>query len=399
MTETLNRPAGPSPRPPRRTTVDTPARSPVAAGSAAAVWAVAAGLLCLCLPVLLVWAAEDRSGSGAADAVRTGARLWLVAHGVTLEIPGGRFALTPLGLTLLPLALLARLAGSGARACTLPGLHVGRTLVLATALPYSVLVALVAALTTGAQVHVSPVQALVCGAALGVVGATVGVLRQERLWRAAWHALPERAQRLGAAGLAAVLLLLGAGALLAGLSLAAHLGTAAELARAGSPGPVGGTALLLACLSLVPNAAVWGASWLAGPGFAVGVGTAVGPFGHELGPVPAVPLLAALPGSGVSGWVGALVLVVPLAAGVLAGVLVHRRLDEQASARRTAGEAAAVGPVCGAALGLLAWLSSGATGGERLVEVGPAPWTVGLSVTAAVAVGAVAAALLRRRRA
>lgn len=398
MTETLNRPARPAPRPPRRTTEESAARNPLAAGSAAAVWAVAAGLLCLCLPVLLVWGVDDRSGSGAVEALRTGGQLWLVAHGVTLEVPGGRVALTPLGLALLPLALVCRFVTSGGRACTVPGLRAARRLVLATALPYAVLVGVVAALTTGAEVHVSPVQALVHGAVVGVVGATAGALRLDRLHLAAWHALPERAQRLTVAATAALALVLGAGALLVGASLVAHFGAAAELAGAGSPGVVGGAALLLGCLALVPNAVVWGAAWLAGPGFAVGVGTTVSPFGHELGPLPAVPLLAALPGSGVPGWVGLLALLVPLLGGALAGRLVVDRLGDAPSARRTALEAALVGPVCGAALGLLAWLSGGAVGGDRLVQVGPAPWSVGLAFGALVTAGAVVAALLRRAR-
>jgi hypothetical protein len=395
MTETLNRPTRPAPR---RTTEEPAARSPLAAGSAAAVWAVAAGLLCLCLPVLLVWAVEDRSGSAAVEALRTGARLWLVAHGVPLEVPGGRFALTPLGLALVPLALVCRFVTSGGRACAVPGLRAARRLALGTALPYAVLVGLVAALTSDPEVHISPVLALLYGGAVGAVGAAVGALRLDRLHRAAWHALPERARRLAVAGGAPVLLALAAGSLLVGASLVAHLGAAAELAGAGSPGVVGGLALLLACLALVPNAVVWGASWLAGPGFAVGVGTTVSPFGHELGPVPAVPLLAALPASGIPGWVGLLALLVPLVGGGLAGRIVVGRLGESPSARRTALEAALVGPVAGATLALLAWLSGGAAGGERLVEVGPAPWSVGLAFGAAVSAGAVAAALLRRRR-
>ena len=132
-------------------------------------------------------------------------------------------------------------------------------------------------------------------------------------------------------------------------------------------------ALLLAGLALLPNAAVWGAAWLAGPGFAVGVGTAVGPFGHELGPVPSLPLLAALPGGGVPEWVAVLVLAVPVLAG--AGCRRPRRARARApvtAAGRTALEAAAAGPLAGVVLGVLAWLSGGAVGGERLAHTGPA---------------------------
>jgi hypothetical protein len=262
-----------------------------------------------------------------------------------------------------------------------------------------VLALLVAVACTGPDVHVSPVQSLLAGLVVGGVGAGIGVLRPGRLWHATWHGLAPRTRRLVRATAAATALLLGAGALLVGGSLAVHGSRAADLAGASDPGAVGGCALLLACLALVPNAVVWGVAWLAGPGFAVGAGTAVGPFGHELGPVPALPLLAALPSGAVPEWVAVLVLAVPLLAGVVAGRLVTGDLgDECASAGRTVLEAAAVGPACGAVFGLLAWLSGGAAGGERLVEVGPSPWAVALAVTATVAVGAVVGALLRRAR-
>lgn len=399
MTETLSRPSGSAPRPPRRTPAEPSDRGPLSVGGAAAVWSVVAGLLVVCLPVLLFWAVDDRSGAGAAEALRSGGRLWLVAHGVNLELPDASFALTPLGLVLVPVALVARFTRSAGGGWHPTTLRAARSLALATALPYALLVAVVAAVTTNDGVHVSPVQALLCGLGIGLAGATAGALRVDRLWRAAWHALPARAQRLSAAAGAATLLLLGAGAALVTASLVVHFSRAADLAAASSPGVLGGLALLLASLSLLPNAVVWGASWLAGPGFALGVGTAVGPFGHELGPVPALPLLAALPGSGVSSWLGVLALVVPLGAGVVAGRLVHARLDPELSAARTAVEAAAAGPVCGVVLGLLAWLSGGAAGGERLLEVGPAATPVAVAVSAAVALGAALAALLQRRRA
>jgi hypothetical protein len=333
--------------------------------------------------------------------VRSAGRLWLVAHGASLDVPGGRFALTPLGLLLLPLALLARFAASAAREARPTGVGPAARLALCVAGPYSGLALLVAALSSSPDVHVSPVQSLLGGFVVGAVGAGIGVLRPGRLWRAAWHALPPRTRRLATASAGAITALVGAGALLVTGSLVAHFPRAAELAGASDPGPVGGAALLLACLALAPNAVIWAVCWLAGPGFAVGVGTAVGPFGHELGPVPAVPLLAALPGGGVPEWTAVLVLAVPLLAGALAGGGVASALaagDASLSWRRTVAEAAPVGPACGLVVGLLAWMSGGAVGGDRLVEVGPSPWSVALAVTACVGIGAVIGALVRRAR-
>lgn len=400
MTETLNRPSRPSPMPPRRSASEPASRSPLALGAGAGVWAVAAGLLVVALPLLLFWAVDSRSGTGWGEVLRGAGRFWLLAHGASLDVPGGRVALTPLGLMLVPLVLVARFAASAARDAVPTGLRPAAGLALAVAVPYSVLALLVAILCSGPDVHVSPVQSLLGALLVAGSGAAVGVLRPARMWRAAWFALSERTRRLAEPAAAATALLLGAGALLVGGSLAAHLPKAVDLAGASDPGAAGGAALLLAGLALVPNAVVWGVAWLTGPGFAVGLDTAVGPFGHELGPVPALPLLAALPGGGVPEWVAVLVLAVPLLAGAVAGRSVARALSaaDDRSWKRTAAEAAAVGPVCGGVLGLLAWMSGGAVGGERLAEVGPSAWAVLLAVSATVAAGSLAGALVQRAR-
>jgi hypothetical protein len=278
-------------------------------------------------------------------------------------------------------------------------------LALWTAAPYAALTTVVAVASSTAAAAVAPGQALLAGLLVGTAGGLAGALQPSRLWSAAWHVLPARARRLLRAATLGAALLTGAGALLVGASLAVHGGRAVELSAASDPGAAGGAALLLTGLALVPNAVVWGLSWLSGAGFAVGTGTAVSPFAHELGPVPAVPLLAALPAQGLPGWLGALALLVPLLAGGLAGrrvladldaLLDEQRRPEPLSRGRTALEAVLVGPACGALVAGLAWLSGGAVGGERLAQVGPSPWRVGLAVALAVGTGALLAVLLRR---
>ena len=390
MTETLQRPArspAPGPQP----------RSLLQAGLTAAAWAVGAGLVATALPVLLVWMADARSGSSAAEALRTVGQVWLVAHGVALRLPAGAFGLAPLGLLVLPVLLLLRAGGHSARECRVARLPDALRLAAAVAVPYGVLAAVVAGLSRTASVQPVSWQALVGGALVGGLGGLVGVLRGAGLWPAVLPALPDRAVRLLVASAAAVGLLVGAGALLAGASLAAHLARAQDLTRASSPGLVGGFALLLLGLSLVPNAAVWGVAWVTGPGFAVGTATTVGPFAHTLGAVPSVPVLAALPGA-VPAWVGALALVVPLAAGALGGLLVLRRLTAP-SWSLAAREAGLVGPVAGVLVALACWASGGPLGGGRLAAVGPSPWQVGLAVALELGLAAAmtAAVVVRRR--
>jgi hypothetical protein len=361
----------------------------------AAAWATGAGLVTLGLPVLLAWATDSRSGAGAADATRAIGQLWLLAHGASLSVPGGEVGLTPLGLTLLPLALLHRAGRHGARSLEVSALPQAARLVVAVAFPYAVGCAVLAALSASAQVRPGPVQAMLGGLAVAVVGAASGVLREARLLRPAVRLLPARARRLLLGTLAATCALMAAGSLLAGVCFVQHAGRATSLAAASDPGLVGGLALFAAGLAYVPNVAAWGAAWVAGPGFAVGVGTAVGPFGTHLGAVPALPLLAGLPSGPVPTWFGVLCLSLPLTAGALGGVLVGRRLT--CGARAAALEGLALGPCAGSALAVLAWLSGGPLGGARLTEVGPSPWRVGLAVTLEVGVAAAAAAAVVRR--
>lgn len=395
MTSTLDRPALHRPRPRTAVRREVPEHSPLGPGLVAAAWAAGAGLVTLGVPVLLVWATDSRSGSGATAATKSVGQLWLLAHGASLTVAGGPVGLTPLGLVLLPLLLLHRAGRHAARSAGVTSLTQALRLVVAVAFPYAVVAGLLSAASTTAHVHPAPVQAVLGALLVAVAGAASGVLREAGLLRAL-RRLPAPVRRQLDAVVAATCALVAAGALLAGLSFVLHAGRATSLATASDPGVVGGVALLALGVASVPNAAVWGAAWLAGPGFAVGVGTAAGPFATHLGAAPALPLLAALPTQAVPTWLGVLALALPLAAGVLAGVLLARRLTFGP------GPAALEGLVTGAGTGLvlafLAWQSGGPLGAGRLADVGPSPWRVGLAVAVEVGLGAAAAAAVVRRR-
>ena len=123
---------------------------------------------------------------------------------------------------------------------------------------------------------------------------------------------------------------------------------------------------MLAQLLVVPDAVVWAAAYLAGPGFAVGTATSVDPGGTVLGPLPALPLFGALPVPGANPvWLWAL-LAVPVLAGVVGG---RARDPRRAGARRStqwATDAAGSGALAGAGLGAarLAGLGTGRAGAD-----------------------------------
>jgi Family of unknown function (DUF6350) len=138
---------------------------------------------------------------------------------------------------------------------------------------------------------------------------------------------------------------------------------------------LGGAVLTLGELAFLPNLVVWAAAWLIGPGFALGTGSAVSPLATTLGPVPAIPLLGAIPAGETSfGFAG---LAVPVVAGFLAGAVTGRGVrDESVATRALTG--LMIGVVGGALLGGLAALSGGAAGPGRLADVGPDPLMVAL---------------------
>jgi len=207
---------------------------------------------------------------------------------------------------------------------------------------------------------------------------------------------------VGVAG--ALAALAGAGALLAGISLAVHLHEAALLERDLAPGAVGTLLLLLLQLGYLPNAVIWAIAFSVGPGFAFGSGTVVAPTGSALAQLPAFPMLAALPPglhAAVPGWIEPAVLAVPYLAGGLGGLLLVR-----AAPALTLDAAPlwglACGAVCGGILGLLAAVSGGPLGAGRLAAVGPSAWQIGgvsaleIGVAAAVTAGAANYIALRR---
>ncbi len=356
----------------------------------AAVWAVAVGLIAVTVIVLLAWTTDGRSGSSAAAALRTSADVWLLAHGARLRVPGASFSLLPLGLTALPAYLLARAGASLARTASVTALREAVRVTGALTLSYAVLAVVITGPAAGSQLRAGPVGAFAGAALLAAGCGGAGVLRGSGLWPDAWHLLPEPARAgIQGAAVAAGVVLAGAAAL-AGAALAVSAGEAGHVLSALSVGVAGTIVLMVISLAYLPNAVVWSAAFLIGPGFAVGSGTHVAISAVRLRPLPALPLLAALPGGPVNPWLAEAWLL-PVAAGLLAGAVIARQQAGR-PLRPLLGTAAAAGPGAGVLLGLLCLLSAGSAGAGGLATIGPSAWRVALVLTAEVGLPAVAAA-------
>jgi hypothetical protein len=379
-----------------------PARPLVITGAIAACAAAGTGLVLITLLVLAGWIAAPHAGLGLPGVLRTAADLWLVGHhvGFTLHAGGslgagkaaaGRIGMLPLGLVLLPGALLwlaGRWVVKKGEVSRLP--EVGYA-ALALAVPYALLAGALALLGQSSLATPSLAQAVLSGFLIALVAGGLGGARALAPWWHLVHLLPPRSRSVFLGSLGALTVLTGAGALLAGASLGTHLAGFRAADAALAPGFVGGALLLLIQIAYVPNAIVWSICYTLGPGFAFGTGTVVAPTGSALGSLPLLPMLAALPTgahSAVPAWVSAVMLSVPYLAGAFGGLLTARAAPTPA-VELVPLWGFGCGVATAAATGLLAAFAGGPLGSGRLAAVGPSGWQT--AVVAALEVGVAAA--------
>lgn len=377
---------------------------PVAAG-AAALWAAVVSFVPVAIVVTLLHAAEG--GPTAAGApVRVAAAGWLLAHGAPVPSSAGALGLVPLALSVLAAWRLARAGLHVTRAQgAVGGGSVRAALVGAAsvALAYGGLGAAVAIPVGGAGGGLwMPLRATVTLAGFGLLAASYGALRATGAAGRLARRVPPLVRVSARAGAVAAVGVLAAGAAAAGTALAVGGGPAADVLAAYDTGVPGQAGLTLLCLAYAPNLAVWAAAYLVGPGFAVGTETVVRSSEVALGPLPALPVFAALP-TGPLPTLGAGLLVAPVLVGGVAGWLLSRSLPGRpATSPALAGGALLAGVVAGALVGLAAAASGGSLGDGRLATIGPDPVLVAGSTIATVAPSAllvaVAAAALARRR-
>ncbi|MBE1460044.1 hypothetical protein H4W79_004258 [Nocardiopsis terrae] len=367
-------------------------------GGIAAASAAGIGLAVIVTLTMIGWVAapHDTFGEDIADLLRGAVLAWLVGHHVSFSIAEGQISLLPLGLVLLPGLVLYRFGHWLARNCEIGRLrHVYRA-ALAIAGPYAAIAGTLALLARTDEVVPSMPRALLMGFVIAFLAGGLGVLRQ--LMREKGVAvqdlldlMPARSRSLLVGMLVSTGVLLAGGLVLFLVALAVSLPEAIDATRVLAPGVVGGALLLIVQLAYLPNAVVFAVCYALGPGFAMGGGTEVAPTGVSVGALPSLPMLAALPENGAAPALSLAALAVPFAAGAIGGVLTQR------SAPDVVSEAAPLwGFVCGVTTGMLcaalAGLAGGSLGAQRLTEMGPSAWQVGLVAALEVGVAAAVAA-------
>jgi hypothetical protein len=369
MTDLLE-PPGTRPSP-DTTSGDRPLRS-LAIGASVAGLGSACAVLAGCLVLALVgWYASDAGGHGTTrDALRVGTDGWLLAQGAHLGLATGGATITavPLGLTLLSAYVAHRFGRWAAATSAVEDLRALLLGVLVLSGVYGLVTLAASVLATTATAEPGLLGSFVGGFLVAAVGGGTGLVRGSHRVDP-WSLVPAYVRAVAVGAVAAVLLLVAASSVLLAVALLGDLGTAANVLSRLHADVSGGLLYTVLVAAVAPNAVLLAGSYLLGPGFAVGAGTLVSPASVVLGPVPAFPLLAALPSEGTQpSWLSALV-AAPVAASVLGVVVMLRRhpaLTYDSGALRGLG----AGVSGGLLLTLLVTLAGGAVGPGRMADVG-----------------------------
>jgi Family of unknown function (DUF6350) len=374
----------------------------MAGGSAALV-----SMLVIVLPALLAWVASPQSTVDLTRALSVGSCVWLLANGARLSSGSATISLMPLLLTVVPLVvatvaarrILIQLDEAG------PGTLTGRWGLrrdvadagLAFVASYAAVGLLVALVTAGDPLH-APLLGAVAGTAIvGAVSALTALAMEFRgqvgsvapgLARVVETRLPVNLRRAIRPALWGVVAVFGSGLALTLVMVAAHLGRIGRLYDALGADPVGMVMLSIGQLTVLPNVALWAASWMAGPGFGLGQGTALTWSQSTPGLLPLIPGLGAVPAPGrlpAGLWLSALVLV---AAGALVGWRSLRVVARLSTWRTKVSVAGAACAVAALVLTLASALAGGSLGAARLSDLGAPSLVFGASVLGELLLGA-----------
>ncbi|SEC07751.1 DUF6350 family protein [Microbacterium hydrocarbonoxydans] len=383
--------------------------------------AAAVGLVVLLAPLTLLWTLSFGVTADWGALWPLTGTLWQFGHGVPLDVDvsadvlratgiapaAAAFTLsvTPLAFLLFTLLFAARSGGRAARAgAWLLGSVSGAATFGAIALGVALTAKLGAA-------RVPLVLAVLLPTVVYLVGAVAGAVRSA--WEDGdgglldrvhdvidswgdWGPVPSASVR-GAAF--AVVGMTAVSAVAVAILTATRGSEVVALFQAARVDALGAGVITLGHLAYLPTIIVWAASWLAGPGFAVGVGTAVSPAGTQLGVVPGIPVLGLLPES-TSIWM-LIVIIVPIGVGAFAGWAVRSRLVWEGTplgAAPRAAIAAGIGVLTAAVAAIAALLAGGSMGPGRLAEAGPAVLPFALALGGEVLLGAAILLLSPRHR-
>lgn len=311
------------------------------------------------------------------DAARLGTSAWLLALGAPLGINGGTVGLMPLVVT-ASIWLLCR--HFLRRAPIFDWADVG----VATATA-----GIIAALLGLFSLHDSFRLVAVLGAMLIVAVCSLSVWWQHeppdnRVWSALRECWPMLWPMLAGIVLAA----------LVGVVVAVVLGwhTIVEINSYYVLGILGTISLSFVQILYLPNLVVWATAYISGVGFAVGSGSSFSSLSVSAQPLPALPVLGALPQPGSSyPWL----ILIPMVLGLATGLW---RARSFATLRRLAIYGAGTTGLFMVLMAITGALASGGIGPERMSEVGVKPPLFAAIVTLEMCGGLLLGLLMRNNQ-
>lgn len=385
--------------------------------------------LIVAIPLAATWLSGGFAQKDGAVVARLAGQIWLLGHGVSLNLTMGNgpssasvetgiFSLLPLGLVLVPFFLSWRAGRRLARAsytdqlwqpllgaaityaaaglatafvCSDPG--ISAPLLAATFIP---VIPAGAGLIVGARLEAGSWSRLVGMSAADWIEKT----SQDQRWAGSYVWAVVRS------GYVAAMSALALSSFILAINLMARWSDVVAVYQALRPGVIGGSALTVSQLAFMPNFAIWTLAWAGGDGFHLGVGSTVSPLETSVAPVPPIPILAALP-TGTLTW-GFAALLIPIIAGILAGWWFVRagenHFDEWLSLKirfrwlSLPSSTLFLGAVIGIAGAGFSWIlftvAHGSAGIGRLTEIGPDPLSAALWVGAEIALGVMLGSLL-----
>lgn len=357
---------------------------------------VAAGWLLVAGAMLLASLASPAADIPGVLALAT--RFLVLAYGAPVEIGGQLVTLVPLLLTLAlvvlgqPVAAMAarHLAADQATGDDTGELWVdGRRLVVRVAGTYAgshaLGVLVIGATTTGVgNPWLGAIGALAVGAVAGLWGASRAIRYDHRLdWPAWLRPLP----RVLAVSF---LTCLAGGAAAMAVAVFMRGERVVAIHEALQPGVLGGGLLLALQLLYVPNLAMCGTAWVLGAGVTLGDGSIANLGVTDVGFLPSIPVLGAVPDPGLVSEEALWWLLVGVVAGAASAALMVTSLP-RARFDRTALVGAGTGIAGGLLVVVACSLAAGGLGSSRLAHIGPivsdvsvvAPSVLGLSGLAA----------------
>jgi hypothetical protein len=328
-------------------------------------------ILPLAFITLIAWATAGSASGTTADPIRAAMWIWLGAHHVHFDLllspsgVDGYLSYLPIGGLLLP--ILALRAGFKRVISKLEGEYSNLTGVrLFFALFYAILAATVALFSSSLGVKPQWWMAAIFAFLIAFTTSFVAD-------RSISLAIPV------ILALRVVALLLGFGFLIFVIAFFINFDQATLITQVLAPGIFGSILLLILNLLYLPNAALAGISYVSGAGFAVGTGTHLSPFTQDIGQIPALPLLAALPVNS-NRWF-LLFSIMNIALGALLG---YWTISLQ---ERTSWQSFYIIAVM---LTLLAYLASGSLITQAMGAVGVSIWQFTLTVGGQILIGLLA---------